>query len=94
MSTDTKERFEEILFKIMKLRDLVEVDYSMLETLNDEISDLEGAEMSKERQIVVVQKTILKELKNGLSESSIDLDEALLDEERRNKKCGNGKEQG
>lgn len=94
MSTDTEERFEEILFKIMKLRDLAEADYSMLETLNDEISDLEGAEMSKERQIVVVQKTILKELKNGLSESSIDLDEALLDEERRNKKCGNGKEQG
>lgn len=94
MSTDIKERFEEILFKIMKLRDLAESDYSMLETLNDEISDLEGAEMSKERQIVVVQKTILKELKNGLSESSIDLDEALLDEERRSKKCGNGKEQG
>ena len=94
MSTDAKERFEEILFKIMKLRDLAEADYGMLETLNDEISDLEGAEMSKERQIVVVQKTILKELKNGLSESSIDLDEALLDEERRNKKCGNGKEQG
>ena len=35
--------------------------------------------MSKERQIVVVQKTILKELKNGLSESGIDLDETLLE---------------
>ncbi len=79
MSTDTKERFEEILFKIMKLRDLAEADYSMLETLDNEMSDLEGAEMSKERQIVVVQKTILKELKNGLSESGTDLDEALLE---------------
>ena len=79
MSTDTKERFEEILFKIMKLRDLAETDYSMLETLDNEMSDLEGAEMSKERQIVVVQKTILKELKNGLSESGVDLDEALLE---------------
>ena len=76
MSTDTKERFEEILFKIMKL---AEADYSMLETLDNEMSDLEGAEMSKERQIVVVQKTILKELKNGLSESGTDLDEALLE---------------
>ena len=74
-----KERFEEILFKIMKLRDLAEADYSMLETLDNEMSDLEGAEMSKERQIVVVQKTILKELKNGLSESGTDLDEALLE---------------
>ena len=43
------------------------------------MSDLEGAEMSKERQIVVVQKTILKELKNGLSESGTDLEEALLE---------------
>ena len=63
----------------MKLRDLAEADYSMLETLDNEMSDLEGAEMSKERQIVVVQKTILKELKNGLSESGTDLDEALLE---------------
>lgn len=54
MSTDTKEKFEEILFKIMKLRDLAEADYSMLETLNNEILELEGTEMSKERQIVVV----------------------------------------
>ena len=63
MSTDTKERFEEILFKIMKLRDLAEADYSMLETLDNEMSDLEGAEMSKERQIVVVQKNNLERIK-------------------------------
>lgn len=63
MSTDTEEKFEEILFKIMKLRDLAEADYSMLETLDSEMLELEDTEMSKERQIVVVQKTILKELK-------------------------------
>ena len=85
MSTDTEEKFEEILFKIMKLRDLAEADYSILETLDSEISELEGTEMSKERQIVVVQKTILKELKNGLSESDIDLDEALLEVRKKGK---------
>lgn len=63
MSTDTKEKFEEILFKIMKLRDLAEADYSMLETLNNEILELEGTEMSKERQIVVVQKNNLERIK-------------------------------
>ena len=76
MSTDTEEKFEEILFKIMKLRDLAEADYSMLETLDSEMLELEGTEMSKERQIVIVQKTILKD---GLSESGIDLDETLLE---------------
>lgn len=85
MSTDTEEKFEEILFKIMKLRDLAEADYSILETLDSEISELEGTEMSKERQIVVVQKTILKELKNRLSESDIDLDEALLEVMKKGK---------
>ena len=41
MSTDTEEKFEEILFKIMKLRDLAEADYSMLETLDSEMLELE-----------------------------------------------------
>lgn len=66
MSTEISEKIQHITCEIGELKEITEASLGILENLNDTLSEYEGANMSKDRQIVLMQKVLLEKLENGL----------------------------
>lgn len=79
MSTEISEKIQHITCEIGELKEIAEASLGILENLNDTLSESDGANMSKERQIVLMQKVLLEKLENGLIQIFNNLDDVWLD---------------
>lgn len=79
MSTEISEKIQHITCEIGELKEITEASLGILENLNDTLSESEGANMSKDRQIVLMQKVLLEKLENGLIQIFNNLDDVRLD---------------
>ena len=79
MSTKIREEIQHIMCEIGELEEIVTASLGMLEDLNDTLPESKGTNMSKDRQIVLMQKVFLEKVKNGLTQSLKNLDDVWLD---------------